>query len=309
MWLIIALVAGALGAGAGFFGAMSRSGKQKTDIDKKVREAKEQAGKLLEEARREARKTAEKAEAEAEKTRRESKEQTERLLKREKKLDEKQEELEQKLEKLKRSEGEVEKAKEVVYEIRQQQEEKLVKISKLTKKEAAEKLHQMVERDIRADLQGLIAKLQAEAKAQAEDNARAVLLASMERIASETTAERTITSVKLENEDVKGRIIGKEGRNIQSLQKATGVDILVDDAPGGDRFELLRSRPPRGRPPDARDVDQGRPDPPGEDRRAFGQGPEAGPERDNPGGRGRRPRGRRHRHPAGHSPALGRAAL
>ena len=232
MWFIIALVAGAIGAAAGFVTAQSRSKKQKTDTDKKIKEAKAAAEKLLEEARRDARKALEKAEAEAEKSRRDVKEQTEHLLKREKKFDEKQEALEQRLEKLRQAEEEIGKAKEIVYEIRQQQEEKLVKVSKLTKKEAAEKLHQMVERDIRADLLSLIAKLQTEAKLQAEDNARAVLVAAMERIASETTAERTITSVKIDNEDVKGRIIGKEGRNIQSLQKATGVDILVDDAPG-----------------------------------------------------------------------------
>ena len=232
MWFIIALITGAIGAAAGFVGARSQSNRKKTDVDKKIKEAKAAAEKLLEEARRDARKMLEKAEAEAEKNRQDVKEQSERLLKREKKFDEKQEALEQRLEKLQQAEEEIGKAKEVVYEIRGQQEEKLVKIAKLTKKEAAEKLHQMVERDIRADLLNLIAKLQTEAKAQAEDNARAVLLAAMERIASETTAERTITSVKIENEDIKGRIIGKEGRNIQSLQKATGVDILVDDAPG-----------------------------------------------------------------------------
>ena len=232
MWVIFALAAAGLGLAVGFFGATGRVKKEQADVGKKTRAAKEQAEKLIQDAKREARKALEKAEAEEEGRRREFKDQSGRLLQREKKLDEKQEGLDQRLEKLRQAEGEVEKAKEVVYEIRQQQEEKLQKISKLTKKEAAEKLHQMVERDIRVDLQGLVAKLQNEAKATAEDDARATLVAAMERIASETTAERTITSVKIDNEDVKGRIIGKEGRNIQSLQKATGVDILVDDAPG-----------------------------------------------------------------------------
>jgi ribonuclease Y len=59
-----------------------------------------------------------------------------------------------------------------------------------------------------------------------------MLVTAMERMASEVTAERTLTSVKLEDEEMKGRIIGKEGRNIQALQKATGVDIMVDDTPG-----------------------------------------------------------------------------
>ena len=59
-----------------------------------------------------------------------------------------------------------------------------------------------------------------------------VIATAMERMASEVTAERTVTSVKLEDEEMKGRIIGKEGRNIQALQRATGVDIMVDDTPG-----------------------------------------------------------------------------
>lgn len=229
---LIAAIAIIIGGAIGFYGAQQRFKQQKSDTDKQLEKAKLAADKLLKEARQEARQALDKAAAEEDKRRKEINQNSEHLLKREKKLDEKQEALDQKLEKFREKEAEVEKAKEVIYEIRQKQEEKLQKISKLTKKEASEKLHQMVERDIRADLQALIAKLQEEYKMTAEDNARAILLASMERIASETTAERTITSIKIDNEDVKGRIIGKEGRNIQALQKVTGVDILVDDAPG-----------------------------------------------------------------------------
>ena len=236
MWLIITIVAALAGIGgglaAGFKGSQRRFKQQQEETDKQIKKAKQEADKILNEARKEARQALDKAAAEEEERRAETKQHTGRLEKREKKLDEKQEALEKRQEELKQKEAEVEKAKGVVYEIREQQEDKLQKISKLTKKEAAEKLHQMVERDIRADLQGLIAKLQNDAKTQAEDSARAILVGAMERIASDTTAERTITSVKIDNEDIKGRIIGKEGRNIQALQKATGVDILVDDAPG-----------------------------------------------------------------------------
>src|SRR4051812_5748882 len=66
----------------------------------------------------------------------------------------------------------------------------------------------------------------------AEELSSMILVSTMERMASEVTAERTVTAVKLEDEEMKGRIIGKEGRNIQALQRATGVDIMVDDTPG-----------------------------------------------------------------------------
>ena len=82
------------------------------------------------------------------------------------------------------------------------------------------------------NLKGLIFKLQTEAKENAEELAAAEMIAAMERMANDVTAERTVTALKLEDEEMKGRIIGKEGRNIQALQRETGVDILVDDTPG-----------------------------------------------------------------------------
>ena len=126
----------------------------------------------------------------------------------------------------------MEQLKNEIRDIRSKQQEKLEKIAKLDKKEAAEKLMQMTERDIRGDLTGLVAKLQNEAQEEAEEQAGLIIATAMERMASEVTAERTVTSVKLEDEEMKGRIIGKEGRNIQALQRATGVDIMVDDTPG-----------------------------------------------------------------------------
>jgi ribonuclease Y len=77
-----------------------------------------------------------------------------------------------------------------------------------------------------------VGKLQNEAKENAEEQAALIITTAMERMASEVTADRTVTSLKLEDEEMKGRIIGKEGRNIQALQRATGVDIMVDDTPG-----------------------------------------------------------------------------
>ena len=126
----------------------------------------------------------------------------------------------------------MEELKKEIRDLRTKQQDKLEKVAKLTKAEAAEKLLLMTERDIKNDLTGLVAKLQADAKDLAEETAGAIIVTAMERMASEVAAERTVTAVKLEDEEMKGRIIGKEGRNIQALQRATGVDVLVDDTPG-----------------------------------------------------------------------------
>lgn len=155
-----------------------------------------------------------------------------RLADRETTLDRKLDELDKRSEKLRRHEDEVEELKAEIREIRTKQQEKLEKIAGLKKADAAEKLLQMTERDIKHDLVGLVNKLQHDAQEDAEERAQTILVTAMERMSSEVTAERTVTALKLTDDEMKGRIIGKEGRNIQALQRATGVDILVDDTPG-----------------------------------------------------------------------------
>ena len=232
--LPVILAAAGLLVGAGGCWAVYnfKDRERAAENEKKTEKAKAEAHKIIQDARAESRKIIDKVNAEEDKKRQENNQISDRLLQREKNLDQKQEKLDTQLEDLKTKETEIDDLKQTIYDIRAKQEDKLQKIAKLTKKEATEKLFQMVERDTKDDLKGLIAKLQAETKADAEDSAKAILIASMERIASETTAERTITTVKIDSEDIKGRIIGKEGRNIQALQKVTGVDILVDDSPG-----------------------------------------------------------------------------
>ena len=177
-------------------------------------------------------KATENAKKEASEMRREIKDQESKVADREQKLLNKIEELDKRAEKLRASETDLEKLKEEVRTIRKNQQEKLEKIAKLSKQEAAEKLMQMTERDVRNDLVGLVGKLQREAEDTAEQKAEMIIVTAMERMASDVTTERTVTTIALPDEEMKGRIIGKEGRNIQALQKATGVDILVDDTPG-----------------------------------------------------------------------------
>jgi ribonuclease Y len=202
-----------------------RLGNAKKEADKELARAKKEAEKQIDEAKEEAKRD--------EQTRkRDLKAIEERLIKREETLDKKLDEIDKRAEKLRDSEADIEKLKDEIRDIRGKQQEKLEKIAKLTKQDAADKLMKMTERDIRNDLSGLVAKLQNEAKDMAEDQAALIITTAMERMANEVTAERTVASVKLEDEEMKGRIIGKEGRNIQALQRATGVDIMVDDTPG-----------------------------------------------------------------------------
>lgn len=230
--IVLAVAGLAVGFGANNVLTKRKVGSAQEQADKEVAKAKKEAAKLLDEAREEAAKIADQTRKEEQTRRRELKDLEQRLVSREETLDRKLDDLDKRSEKLRKGESEVEELKDEIRSIRQKQQDKLEKIAKLTKQEAAEKLMKMTERDIRGDLTGLIAKLQNEAEDQAEDRAAVIIATAMERMASEVTAERTVTSVKLEDEEMKGRIIGKEGRNIQALQRATGVDIMVDDTPG-----------------------------------------------------------------------------
>jgi len=232
----ITLLLAVAGAAAGFVASQSVTKKKLGSADKAAEKelikAKKEAEKELSKAREEAQKLSDEARRDEADRRREIKEVEQRLLSREENLDKKLDEIDKRSERLRKGEDEVEQLKNEIRDLRVRQQEKLEKIAKLSKKDAGEKLMQMTERDIKDDLTGLINKLQNEAKDLAEEKAAAVIVGAMERMASEVTAERTVTAVRLEDEDMKGRIIGKEGRNIQALQRATGVDIMVDDTPG-----------------------------------------------------------------------------
>jgi hypothetical protein len=223
--IIAAIVGAGLGAG-GFFGYQrSRQINGKNQIERDLADAKTKAGDIVLKAKDEALKIENERRKEWQKT-------ENRLADREKTLDNKLEELDRRSEKLRAHEDEIDSLKSEIRDIRSRQQEKLEKIAGLKKKDAADKLMKMTERDIKQDLIGLVAKLQHDAMDDAEERAQMILVTAMERMSSEVTAERTVTAVKLTDDEMKGRIIGKEGRNIQALQRETGVDILVDDTPG-----------------------------------------------------------------------------
>lgn len=230
--IIAALAGSALGVGSTVFIAKRRGTTGANKADQLINEAKSKAQDVVLEAKDKALKIADEATREDQKRRKEIAVIEQRLADREIHLDKKLDDLDKRTEKLRHEEVEVDSLKHDIRDIRTKQQEKLEKVAGLSKKDAADKLMQMTERDIKGDLTGLISKLQNDAKRDAEERAQTILVSAMERMASEVTAEKTVTAVKLEDEEMKGRIIGKEGRNIQALQRATGVDILVDDTPG-----------------------------------------------------------------------------
>lgn len=230
--ILTAVIGAVLGVGGTTIVNQRRGTGGAHKAEKLIAEAKTKASDIVVKAKDDALKLTEEAKKEEEARRREITKAENRVADREANLDRKLEELDRRAEKLRVAEDEVDDLKNEIRDIRTRQQEKLEKIAKLSKQEAADKLMTMTERDIKEDLKGLITKLQKDAVEDAEERAQTILVSAMERMSSEVTAERTVTAVKLTDDEMKGRIIGKEGRNIQALQRATGVDILVDDTPG-----------------------------------------------------------------------------
>ena len=223
--VIAAIIGLIVGAGGKMAYDKQRATSSKHQAEKEIARAERKASEIILKAKDDALRLEQERRREIQKT-------ENRLADRETSLDRKLDELDKRAEKLRVAESEVDGLKDEIREIRVRQQEKLEKIAGLKKKDAAEKLLQMTERDIKDDLTGLVSKLQKDAMDDAEERAQLVIVGAMERMASEVTAERTVTAVKLTDDEMKGRIIGKEGRNIHAMQRATGVDFLVDDTPG-----------------------------------------------------------------------------
>jgi ribonucrease Y len=178
-------------------------------------------------------------EQEAETSRRDIRETEKRLAKREDLLDQKLDALSKKdeqvlrqLEGLKVKEQAVETRQAELDRVLAQQTEKLLNISGYTMELAKQEVLVRVEEDCRLETSKVVAKLVDEAQAEAKVRSQEITLMAIQRYASEHTADGTVRSVAIPNDEMKGRIIGREGRNIRAIEKATGVDIIVDDTPG-----------------------------------------------------------------------------
>lgn len=155
----------------------------------------------------------------------------ERIDRKEKDLDQKANQLEQKAQDLEKRNEALKQTEEQIKELKTEQLEKLQKIAGLTREEAAKVLMDSAEKGISEEMLKLHRKLLNEAHETAEREARKIVAQAIERIATEVTAESTTTTVVIPNEEMKGRIIGKEGRNIRAFETLMGVEILIDDSP------------------------------------------------------------------------------
>ena len=216
----------------------NNSKKAKEEYDKLIKEGEKLKRELIFEAKEEVHNLKLEAEKEVQEKKRESKEIEERLLQREKNIDrrdellQKREELvEEKDQKITEKQLALQEEYFKIDDLKEEQLKELSNISKLTKEEAREKILDRVEKEIDNEIAELIKEKEEEATLNVDKKAKEMLVQAMSKYSASVTNEKTITVVNLPNDDMKGRLIGREGRNIRTLEAITGVDLIIDDTP------------------------------------------------------------------------------
>lgn len=200
-------------------------------IDDAHKEASAKSREVLLEAKEEAHKIRNDIEKECRERRAEFQSSERRLLQREELLDRKSEFLEKKDIMLSQREMEIDKIKESVSQLEAEHRRTLENLAGMKAEEAKDYLLQETEKEVRQELALLIKELESQAKAEAEKRSRDIVSLAIQRYAADHVAETTVSVVSLPNDEMKGRIIGREGRNIRAFETLTGVDLIIDDTP------------------------------------------------------------------------------
>ena len=209
----------------------SAEAEAKRLIDEAVKTAESKKRESLLSAKEEIIKNRNEAERELKERRGEISRQERRLQQKEEALDKKAEAMEKKDETLNRKIKEADDEKEKIAGIHKAQMELLERLSGLTAEEAKEYLLKNVEDEVRHEAAIMIKEIETQAKEEADKRAKNIISAGIQRCAADHVAETTVSVVSLPNDEMKGRIIGREGRNIRTLETLTGIDLIIDDTP------------------------------------------------------------------------------
>jgi ribonuclease Y len=239
VWIVVVLVVAIVCAAAGFFA-------RKYVGEAKIASAEQAAGKIIQDAERQAETMQREArvelkdelhqlrmqvETETKERRQEAVQLESRLLKREESLDDLQKDLTRREQSVTDREAHYRKVIEEAETARDEQQRQLEEISGLTRDEAAEIILKRTEDEVRHDMAKMVRSIEEEARHEGDRRAKDILSVCIQRTASSHVAETTVSVVPLPSDDMKGRIIGREGRNIRTLENLTGIDFIIDDTP------------------------------------------------------------------------------
>ncbi len=241
--IILAVITAIAGAGAGvWWGRKSLLERQQQEGQSAIVKASNDAKAILDKseaeaktavanAEREAQSRLEEADAKITRRRREMDDEDERIQRRRNELDKRLERLEQREQNQNKRQSRLDKKENEINKAEEEKIEKLQVIAQMTIDEARQELLDAIELDARNDMARIIRQVEAEARETADNRARSLIAMAIQRLASEQVSEVSVSIVPLPSDDMKGRIIGRNGRNIRSFEIATGVDVVVDDTP------------------------------------------------------------------------------
>jgi len=233
--ILISVVALLGGVGIGYIVKQTlvqrENEKNKVNANRLLEEAQKRASELELKAKNQALETRQAAEADIVRRRNEISREEDRLLKRREEMDLRADRLEKREQALNKRQSIVDKRANEIDHLHDQQMEELQRISQMTQEEARGHLLAEVEKDARNDMARIIRQVEALAREEGEQRARTIITAAIQRVASDHVAENTTSLVSLPADEMKGRIIGRNGRNIHAFEQAAGVDVIVDDTP------------------------------------------------------------------------------
>ncbi|MDE3087805.1 MAG: ribonuclease Y [Chloroflexota bacterium] len=233
--LVLAVVVGVGSFVAGYFlqrsFASAQIKTQTAEAQKQLAEAEARSKDIILKAKDEALKYRDEVDNDLKKKRVDLQREDERLRHRRESIDRRQEMQEQRDKKLEKKEKDLDQIREALVANEAKQLQELQRISGLTIEEAKAILLHQVEKETRQDAARLIREIEQEAREDGERRAREIITTAIERVSSDQVAETTVALVPLPNDEMKGRIIGRQGRNIRAIEVATGVDLVVDDTP------------------------------------------------------------------------------
>ena len=233
--IVIDIIALIVGVAAGYFYHRYQAEKalknQHDKADNILKGANEQARLIESQARENATKIVQAAESEIKERRIELNKETDRLDKRRSELDSRVDKLEQREQNLNKRQSAVDRKANEIEKMHDEEVKRFEQIAQMTQDEAKKELFAAVEKEARGDMARIIRQIEAEAREQGEKRARKLIADAIQRVASEHVAEVTRAVVTLPSEEMKGRIVGRNGRNIKAFEQAAGVDVIVDDTP------------------------------------------------------------------------------
>ena len=212
--------------------SLGQKGSMELDLKKMMLEAKDREKEIIDEAEKKAEEMLKTARIEIKQKEEDIRKTEERLNKKDELLLSRQTDIDKEVEEVKKRIEEIRNIREKTEQIEEQKKEELSKIAKLSPEEAKGEIMKVVEKENEEDILARMKKLEMDGKEKLEEKAKEILATSIQRLSNSVSSDMLTTHVVIPNDEIKGKIIGKEGRNIKAFERCTGVEVIVDDTPG-----------------------------------------------------------------------------